>query len=228
MNFVKRDKFTSQILGYNSYLAYRKITSQNLDKIKEPFFLTLKLSNNKHIKIKSKKIKIEFNSKLINFVRNFKKEQPVLVKCRAAQKKDIPQLMSIVKEKNLNSRFDIDKNLPKKFKQQYKRVWIMNYFKGKRGNSLFVSYKNNSIMGFILLIKKLKSIQIDLIQTSKKFREKKVASSLINFANNQLMKNNYKIIAGTKSDNLSAIKMYKKLKFTQTKKISYIYHLHNN
>ena len=104
----------------------------------------------------------------------------------------------------------------------------MNYFKGKRGNSLFVSYKNNSIMGFILLIKKLKSIQIDLIQTSKKFREKKVASSLINFANNQLMKNNYKIIAGTKSDNLSAIKMYKKLKFTQTKKISYIYHLHNN
>ena len=62
------------------------------------------------------------------------------------------------------------------------------FFNKKRGDYLFVSYQNNEILGFILIIKKKKILSIDLIATSKKYRKKGVATSLINYTNNKLMK----------------------------------------
>ena len=43
--------------------------------------------------------------------------------------------------------------------------------------------------------------------------EKKVATSLINYINNKIMKPTYRLSAGTQKNNLAAIKMYKKLGF---------------
>ena len=42
------------------------------------------------------------------------------------------------------------------------------FFNKKEGDYLFVSYQNNEILGFILIIKKKKILIIDLIATSKK------------------------------------------------------------
>ena len=50
-----------------------------------------------------------------------------------------------------------------------------------------------------------------MIATAKKYRKKGVATSLINFTNNKLMKKSNSIIAGTQLNNFSAIKMYQKL-----------------
>ena len=60
------------------------------------------------------------------------------------------------------------------------------FFKKKRGDYLFVSYQKNQILGFILIIKKKKVFNIDLIATAKKYRKKGVATSLINYTNNKL------------------------------------------
>ena len=67
-----------------------------------------------------------------------------------------------------------------------------NFLIKKRGDYLFVSYQNNEILGFILIIKRKKFLIIDLIATAKKYRKKGVATSLINYTNNKLMKKSNK------------------------------------
>ena len=130
--------------------------------------------------------------------------------CRDAKKKDINKIINIARENNLDSRFMVDKSIPNKFKKRYRSQWIKNFFKKKRGDYLFVSYQNNQILGFILIIKKKKVFIIDLIATAKKYRKKGVATSLINYTNNKLMKKSNSIIAGTQFNNSAAIGMYKK------------------
>ena len=100
------------------------------------------------------------------------------------------------------------------------------FFNKKRGDYLFVSYKKNEILGFILIIKNKKVFNIDLIATAKKYRKKGVATSLINYTNNKIMKKKNKIIAGTQINNLDAIKMYQKLGFIKKKKETFCYHIH--
>ena len=63
--------------------------------------------------------------------------------------------MNIAKENNLDSRFMVDKLIPNKFKK-YRSQWVKNFFNKKRGDYLFVSYQNNEILGFILIIKRKK------------------------------------------------------------------------
>jgi len=53
-----------------------------------------------------------------------------------------------------------------------------------------------------------------------------VATSLVNYINNKIMKKNDRITAGTQIDNLVAIKMYKKLGFLRKKKETFCYHIH--
>ena len=47
--------------------------------------------------------------------------------------------------------------------------------------------QNKKILGFMLILKKKNHLTIDLIATSKKYRKKGVATSLINYTNNNIM-----------------------------------------
>ena len=69
---------------------------------------------------------------------------------------------------------------------------------------------------------------VDLIVTSKKNRKQGVARSLLNYVNNfYLKKKNSFIIAGTQSNNISAIKFNNKMNFKKVHE-TYIYHIHKN
>lgn len=126
----------------------------------------------------------------------------------------------------MNSRFIKDKFISKSFKVKYRSEWVRNFFRKKRGDYLLVAEKKKKILGFILILKKKNIFTIDLVASGKKHRKKKVASSLINFVNNKIMKNKDKIVAGTQIDNLIAIKMYKKLGFVRKKNKTFCYHIH--
>ena len=132
----------------------------------------------------------------------------------------------MAKENNLNSRFLIDKSVSKKFKEKYRSEWVKNFFRKKRGDYLLVVEQNEKILGFMLILKKKNYLTIDLIATSKKYRKRGVATSLINYTNNNIMGKKDKIIAGTQINNLVAIKMYKKLGFIKKKVETFCYHLH--
>ena len=78
------------------------------------------------------------------------------------------------------------------------------------------------------MLKKSFGLQIDLIVSSKNYQNKKVGTSLINYVNNNFLKNNDIIKTGTQLDNINANRIYKKLGFIKNKNTSYIYHIHSN
>jgi len=221
-----KDKFVSNLIGFKSYISDKKILLTHLKKIQKPFFLTIKSKKKLIYKLSLRGLKIKLISKLVYFERCFKKKQSIEVRCRNAKKNDIDQILNIAKEDHLNSRFIIDNLIPVKFKKKYRSEWVKNFFKKQRGDYLIVAYKNNQILGFILILKKKNQFVIDLIVSGKKHRKKKVATSLINYINNKIMKNKDKIIAGTQINNFIAIKMYKKLGFIKKKNQIFCYHIH--
>ena len=221
MKFQK-DKFITKLLGINSFIS-KKI--QNISSLKKPFFLTIKKS--KKIKEKVlKKNKIKFKSTLVIFYKKIRLIKIVNNHCRFANLKDKKQIIDISNERSSNSRLVQDKSLPLKFRNKYRKAWVENFFKGKRGDFLVVAHKKNIIMGFLLLIKKKNKLQIDLIVTKKSYQKKGVAASMINYTNNVFLGSKTKeIVAGTQLNNVGAIKFYKKLDFKK-RKIQYVYHLH--
>ena len=78
------------------------------------------------------------------------------------------------------------------------------------------------------MLKKSFGLQIDLIVSSKNYQNKKVGTSLINYVNNNFLKKNNIIKAGTQLDNINANRIYKKLGFIKKKDTSHVYHIHSN
>lgn len=78
------------------------------------------------------------------------------------------------------------------------------------------------------MLKKTFGLQIDLIVSSKKYQNKKVGTSLINYINNNYLKKGDIIKAGTQLDNIKANKIYRKLGFVKKKLKSNVYHIHSN
>ena len=226
MKKIIKDKFVEKIIGLKSLIAYHHISSKDLKKIQKPFFLTIKSKKKIAFGSDLKGFKINLISKLIYFERNFKKKYLLDLGCRNAKKGDIKKIINIAKQNNFNSRFFADKLISKEFKKEYRSEWIKNFFRKKRGDYLFVSEQNKKILGFVLILKKKNRFIIDLIATCKNFRKKGVATSLINFTNNQLMGRKDKIIAGTQNNNFVAVKMYQNLGFIRKKEKTFCYHIH--
>ena len=83
------------------------------------------------------------------------------------------------------------------------------------------------ILGFVLLLKKISSYQIDLIVVKKDKQSVGVGSSLINYINKRFLRAGVKLVAGTQSDNKKAISFYKNNGFIRLKDAIYNYHIHS-
>ena len=234
MSKIFKDEFVSHLIGYQSYIINNALSLNNINKLKKPFFITLKTNSKKKITKKTKEtiklanLKINLASEMVIFERKYKKIEKVYLDCREAKNNDIPQLKKICLENTSNSRFFNDLSLPFKFRKIYRAEWILNFFKKKRGDILIIAHKNKKIIGFVLMLKKSFGLQIDLIVSSKNYQNKKVGTSLVNYVNNNYLKINDVIKAGTQLDNINANMIYKKLGFAKRKNLSYVYHVHSN
>ena len=223
---ISKDHFVTKHLKLDSYKAESdkfQFNISKINKLNKPFFLSLKTNFSLRNKIKDF-ISYQYVCKQVIFEKKFeeikKKDKNF---CRPAIKSDLNQLKKICLEKTSNSHYIQDINLPKKFRNNFRYNWLKNFFKKKRGDQLIV-YEKNKIKGFLLLIKIKKGIIIDLIATSEKYQKKGIGKSLLNYVNSFYMKKGKLLIAGTQSNNFSAVKFYSKMKFKKiaTKKI---YHL---
>ena len=123
----------------------------------------------------------QLKSKLITFrKKNFEKKE-LGYDCRFAVKGDLKNIIKVCKQNPYGSRFEKDPLISKKFLQIYRSIWLKNFFKKKRGLMyLIVSYKKNTFLGFILLIKEEKDLRIDQILVNNSFKRKGVALPDIN------------------------------------------------
>jgi len=227
MKNLIEDKFITKHIGYKSYIAKKNIHYALTNSLKKPFFITV-ITNSRKTFLKSySNFKIKFVCKIITFERKYSPNLKTFCDCREVIKKDISQLRKICQENTSNSRFYKDKNLPFKFRKKYRLEWVLNFFKKKRGDLLVVAFDKKKILGFILLLKKTFGFQIDLIVTKKKYQNKRVGTSLINYVNNKYLNKNKKIIAGTQRNNFKANIIYKKIGFKKLNTYKYIYHIHS-
>ena len=228
MNKLFEDKFVSQLIGYKSYISNNNLNIKLLKSLRKPFFITFKSKTIKNFPNKHKDLEVKLASKMVTYERKYLKDLVTYVGCREAQKKDIPQLKKICLEDTSSSRFFNDLKLPLKFRKNFRAAWLLNYFKKKRGDILIVALDKNKVLGFILMLKKCFGLQIDLIVSSKKHQNKKVGTTLINYVNNNYLKKNDIIRAGTQIDNIKANKIYAKIGFIKKKTSTFIYHVHSN
>ena len=228
MNKLFEDKFVSHLIGYKCFFTSESFNFSLIQKLKKPFFITFKSKIKKNFSKEYKDLEVKLTSKMVTYERKYTKGLATYLACREAKKKDISQLKKICLEDTSNSRFFNDLKLPLKFRRKFRAVWLLNYFKKKRGDILIVALDKNKVLGFILMLKKCFGLQIDLIVSSKKHQNKKVGTTLINYVNNNYLKKNDIIRAGTQIDNIKANKIYAKIGFIKKKTSTFIYHIHSN
>lgn len=223
---IKKDNFLSTCSKLvDSYHSKSRFNYKYLTKLKKPFFLTLKSEKKFNIKKYKSLIQIYSPDNLITFKIKKKKLDQNITYCKLAVQSDQNKLLKIIEYTKGFSRFEVDKLVCKDIIKNYRKQWIKNFFLGKRGSHLIVFKKTQKILGFLLLLKKKKTYSIDLIMSNHTKQRKGVASSMIAYVVNIIMKKGDKLFAGTQKNNKAAINLYKKLGFKQYK-TTYIYHLH--
>ena len=123
------------------------------------------------------------------------------------------------------SRFHMDNRLSVQKSNLIKKKTVNNYFLGLRADKMYVQFYNKKLSGFCLLKYKNSDVaRVDLICVDKRFSRKGLAGDMLKYSLDSLKKmNKKKLLVSTQEKNLSAIKLYTSLKFTQ-KSIQFIYH----
>lgn len=216
---ILRDYYLKKKLGMESFIIFKIKDIDKLKKYKKKF-ITLILNK----KILTKK-KIRLISKLILFKKKVSQYNKKKINVRYAVKKDLNQILSLLKKNRSFSRLCKDKLISKKIKKNYYRDLVTSYLFKKRGDYAIVYQLNNKILGVLLLIKEKKMLRIDLIATKIKNQRKGISTKLLEFTEQKLCSSRINTITcGVHSDNINAIRFYKKNHFKKYG-IRYYYHI---
>jgi ribosomal protein S18 acetylase RimI-like enzyme len=153
------------------------------------------------------------------------KSHPGSAKIRPAIEEDESFIAEIAASSFSFSRFHLDPQFKTEEANKVKKGWVQNFFRGNRGNEMFVAEEKGVVVGFLLLINQGKgSWLIDLIGVHKDMKGKRVGGSLIDYAMTHC-KSLSTMNVGTQLANLASIKMYERMGF-KFEKASYVFHYH--
>ena len=97
-----------------------------------------------------------------------------------ANYKDLKEIKAIASNAFIFDRFNQDPNINEDIASKIKMEWVSNYFSGKRGDKCFViRSKENIIKGFLITIKDINEVRIDLMAVNKAYRNQGVGKELI-------------------------------------------------
>ena len=199
------------------------------DHIKENYFVFSKISTNSvnmwqclekaNFKLIDTNVKFELNNNKLS-----EKQQHNDIEICFAEKKHQQAAGKIARNNFIYSRFHLDPLIDNDIASQIKQNWVKNYFFGKRGDEMVLALLNNEPVGFLQLIIKDKELFIDLIGVDKIAQGRGIASSMIQFASENIKRSCIKV--GTQIGNLPSIKLYQKLGFVFIES-DYVFHYHS-
>jgi ribosomal protein S18 acetylase RimI-like enzyme len=123
------------------------------------------------------------------------------------------------------SRFHLDPGFSAKEAGKLKEAWVRNFFRGQRGDRLFVAEHDGKISGFLLALCTDETCVIDLIAVDQDSRRRGLAADLIAAFENAFPRMKY-ISAGTQAANIPSVRLYEKLGFRLTSS-QYLLHRHS-
>jgi len=133
------------------------------------------------------------------------------------------KILEIAETSFSNSRFHQDEFIDNETANKIKREWAESYVTGLRGDCVFIALNNNIPAGFLLSMFDESKVVIDLIVVEKSYRNKGVASLLIETFINAVQFIDKKV--GTQSSNLPAVNLYKSFG-CELVEMKSIFHLH--
>jgi ribosomal protein S18 acetylase RimI-like enzyme len=127
----------------------------------------------------------------------------------------------LILQGGIYSRFYVDPKVGRERYERLHKLWMNN---SVRDNTIFITKKNNYIIGFVSLNEKNERGNIDFIVVDKKHRGKGLATALMIYAHNWFFsKGCANVQADTQENNINACNMYNKLGYKQ-EKIQKFYH----
>ena len=123
------------------------------------------------------------------------------------------------------SRFHLDPAFDLSEAQALKRAWVKNFFRGHRGDRLFLATTEGKVSGFLLALKTADACVIDLIAVTENARRKGLAAAMITACENAFPEA-ANISAGTQAANIPSVRLYESLGFRLTSS-QYLLHRHS-
>lgn len=219
MKLKEKDLWLGNLLKKDCYIIRNPFSKINLN---AKSFYTYKSK----IKINKKN---DYSLILISITLLLKKELSRKFECnhKVIQLRSIRKfgdsLVNLSKNNFIHSRFELDKKIPKKIVNLIFYRWLKDSIKSKKKEFYGIVNSQNKIVSCIIIKKNFDKIQIDLTASSKRYRGRGYAGSILSHIINKYKSND--IVVGTEKNNLPALKLYRKFNFKQIEK-KFVYHLH--
>ena len=227
-SILAQDVWLKNIFKKNCYITNDKKDIPTFKNYQNSFIFLKTLKPINTNELKEKKLlylgKNQTFEKIVKEKNNYKVKRYISYKTQL-KKNEINKVVDIAYKNFKFSRFHLDKRLSSQKSNLIKKKWVKNYFKGLRGDKIFVQFYKKKISGFCLYkFEKTQIARIDLICLDKKFSGMGLAKDMINYSFKKLsLANKKKVVVSTQEKNSSAIKLYYSLKFSP-KSIAYLYH----
>lgn len=155
--------------------------------------------------------------------KNNTKNTPTIsdIKIRPTKPSDENEVRRIASTAFTHTRFHADPFIDNKYANQIKAEWAGNFFKGKRGDALYVAEKNGKVIGFNQILIHENTAIIDLIAVDKDAQGHGAGKALIKDIQDKFDH----IIVGTQLINQKSIALYEKTGFNVSN-ASYVLHYH--
>lgn len=237
-NIINPDNFLTAVTNFNCYSLNsnnglsKTVLKNEIDLIKtnkqnQPIFCHAKLPI---FDLESAKVLSDGGFYIVDVNVSFRKTVGELsakktsdIKVREATYADEERVVELASMAYQFSRFHADKNIGLSLANTIKGAWTRNFFRGKRGHLLLIAEIDNTLAGYLLIIKSSPSLMvIDLIAVSEQFRGRNVAGELIRNAT-ELCGADVEWQVGTQVGNYSAINLYEKMGF-RLYRSEFVYH----
>ena len=212
---MKQDKFLSNIMKVNCGILDFK-NDDDFKDLNKFSFVHSKTKVSTIVSILAQKNNFylaDITVKLSRFIPDkfdfsYEKEEIII-----ADQKLKKSVVKLAEENFVFDRFHSDPNIPNEIASKIKGKWVENYFNGIRGDKCFVILEKTEVKGFLLTVMRENEVVIDLIGVDKKFRNQRVATSLINGMISYYQKEFLIYSVGTQVSNVASINLYKKCDF---------------
>ena len=138
---------------------------------------------------------------------------------------DEAAVCAIARECFRYSRFHLDPDTPNELADQVKHNWVRNYFRGLRGDQLFVAWRDGRPAGFLQALNTGKTALIDLIGVSSQCQRCGVAASLMQSFGDYYQDRSDFFQVGTQVTNIASLRLYQKYGF-EVSDSTYVLHMH--
>jgi GNAT superfamily N-acetyltransferase len=144
---------------------------------------------------------------------------------RPAVPQDRQAVMEIARNGFRQSRFHLDRAIPREVANEIKAQWAGNYFRGARGDHMVVAEAGDRIVGFLQLLRAADgALVVDLIAVDASRRGQGFGRAMIGYASAAFAKQS-RLRVGTQVANTGSLRFYEDLGFRAVAS-TYALHLH--